>query len=388
LTAGDLARWDSLYRAGVALESRGDGPAAMEQYEAAAGIDDRHAALQFRLGRCLAAAGRVADAHRRFVLACDLDALRFRADSRINAIIREVAAARESEGVYFVDGERALAGDAPAAGRIPGGDLFHDHVHLNFAGNYRLASAVLDQVSKALPEGIRLRQRGSVPQQAACAEQLGLTSWDEFQMAARAAKSTSRAPFSDQMDHALRQAAARQRVEHLGRIASAPTALAEAVKTYEAALAARPDDWQLHDKLAAILHLQGEAQEAIAHWRESLRLLPNNIETLNRLAAVLATSPAASLRNGREAIELARRAVTLSAGQEPLFLDTLAAAYAESGQFAKAVETAEHALVLADRQHKTALADALRERISGYRVGVKFQPPRHEAFAPRTVSGL
>ena len=81
----------------------------MQKYEAAARIDDRFAELQFRLGRCLAAEGRSAEARERFVLARDLDALRFRADSRINAIIREVAAEQEAAGVRVVDAEQALA---------------------------------------------------------------------------------------------------------------------------------------------------------------------------------------------------------------------------------------------------------------------------------------
>jgi tetratricopeptide (TPR) repeat protein len=376
LSPADLTRWESIYRAGVALESSGDLRKATEQYEAAAGIDDRFAELQFRLGRCLLAAGRSSEARQRFALACDLDALRFRADRRINAIIREVAAGQEAGGVYFVDAQRALADSAPAASSILGGDLFQDHVHMTFNGNYRLARAVLDQVAKALPEGVRVRQRGAVPSRAQCAKLLALSRWDEFQMAAWALKLTSRAPFTNQLDYAVRQAAVGQRVESLGRLASTREALEEAARTYEAALTRWPDDWQLHDHLAAVFHVQGKVEKAVAHWRDAVRLLPNNIDSLHQLALVLATSPDASLRNGREAIELAQRAVALAAGQEPKFLGTLAAAYAESGQFTKAVETAEQAVALASSQNKTALADALRDRIGSYKVGSPLQDPR------------
>ena len=51
---------------------------------------------------------------------------------------------------------------------------------------------------------------------------------------------------------------------------------------------------------------------------------------MNDLAWVLATSPEASLRNGKEAVRLARQAVKLGGGKQPAFLDTLAAAYAEA----------------------------------------------------------
>ena len=84
-------------------------------------------------------------------LARDLDALRFRADSRINAIIREVAAEQEAAGVRLVDAEQSLAKSDLAVGGIPGDGLFYEHVHLTFDGNYLLARAYWTQVEAALP---------------------------------------------------------------------------------------------------------------------------------------------------------------------------------------------------------------------------------------------
>ena len=92
LAAEDLAKWESIYKAGGELEAGKHWPEALVQYEAAAKIDDRFAELQFHIGECLTQTGRTAEAGERFELARDLDVLRFRADSRINAIIREVAA--------------------------------------------------------------------------------------------------------------------------------------------------------------------------------------------------------------------------------------------------------------------------------------------------------
>ena len=140
-------------RRAAPLEAENRWQDAARQYEAAEKIDDRFAELQFRLARCLMKAGRVAEARERFELARDLDVLRFRADSRINAIIREVAAAQEAAGVRFADAERALAeDDLDADGRCGEEDLFYEHVHLTFEGNYLLARAVLDQVVAALPQ--------------------------------------------------------------------------------------------------------------------------------------------------------------------------------------------------------------------------------------------
>lgn len=376
LSPAELGRWETLCRAGEAWESGRDFRKAMEQYEAAAAIDDRFAELQFRLGRCLAATGRFSEARARFVSACDLDALRFRADSRINGIIREVAAGRGTDDVQLADAEQAFAnGDLAAAG-IPGGEAFLDHVHLTFDGNYWLARAVLDRVAEALPGAVRSRRVGDIPSRAKCTKLLALTRWDEFQMAAWAARSTSRAPFTGQLDHAARKDAAYARMEDLGRVASTPEALQEAIRTYEAALAEWPNDWQLHDHLAGVARDLGDLQEAVAHWRDSVRLLPNNIDSLNQLAYLLATTRIASLRNGEEAIELAQRAVTLSAGREPMFLDTLAAAYAEAGQWDKAVETAERAMELASSLKRLDLVNTLRVRIGLYQAGSPLRDAR------------
>jgi hypothetical protein len=80
-------------------------------------------------------------------------------------------------------------------------------------------------------------------------------------------------------------------------------------------------------------------------------------------------SPDASLRNGARALELAQRASKLSGGNHPVVQHALAAAYAESGRFAEADETAERALSLALAQGNNALADVLRSERSLYQAG-------------------
>jgi Flp pilus assembly protein TadD len=91
------------------------------------------------------------------------------------------------------------------------------------------------------------------------------------------------------------------------------------------------------------------------------------------MAYMLATNPNASIRNGAEAVTLAKRAVELSGGREPAFLDTLAAAYAEAGQFTDAVRTARQAADLAAQQNKAALAESLRGKIPLYEAGTPFR---------------
>jgi tetratricopeptide (TPR) repeat protein len=322
LTAEDLAKWQLMYKAGGELEASNRWLEAVERYEAAAKIDDRFAELHFRIGQCLMLAGRVAEARGRFESARDLDVLRFRADSRTNAIIRDVAGEQKGAGVRFADAERALAQSDPDSKGISGGDLFYEHVHLTFAGNYLLARSVLDQVRDALGQLAALGKPDAIPSRQRCAELLALTPWDDYQLAADMVEMTSKAPFTNQLNHSFRQAVARQRMDGLYRQASTPQAMQASWRTYEAALAKTPDDWLLHHhfgRLAmqwaqpdvAVEHLriavksvpwhasihsnlgnalaaQGQVDEAIAHFQQALKINPDDEMAHYNLGNVLA----------------------------------------------------------------------------------------------------
>ena len=93
-------------------------------------------------------------------------------------------------------------------------------------------------------------------------------------------------------------------------------------------------------------------------------------------AWLLATSPERSLRNGDEAVELARRAVRLAGDRDPALLGTLAASYAEAGRFAEAVAAAQRALDAATARGNAALCETLRARIKLYQSGTPLRDAR------------
>ncbi|MGA2243313.1 MAG: tetratricopeptide repeat protein, partial [Verrucomicrobiota bacterium] len=121
----------------------------------------------------------------------------------------------------------------------------------------------------------------------------------------------------------------------------------EAIENYRQAIQVNSNRPETFFHLGVTLGLSGRTREAVAQYREALRLNPNLAGALNKLAWALATSPDDELRNGAEAVRLAERACELTQNREPLFLGTLAAAYAESGRFPEAVATAEKAGQLA-----------------------------------------
>ena len=183
--------------------------------------------------------------------------------------------------------ERALAQGSTGTGSIPGEDLFYEHVHLTFEGNYRLACAVLDRVAEALPASVRSGRVGGVPSKHQCAQWLAFTPWDEFHMADVMAQLTARPPFTEQFGHDSRQAAAEERVENLRQRAWTPEALGEAARIYEVALARRPDDWYLHDRIAHLASLCGRPDVAADHWRTVLEEFPRLSDRRTQLAAAL-----------------------------------------------------------------------------------------------------
>jgi tetratricopeptide (TPR) repeat protein len=147
----------------------------------------------------------------------------------------------------------------------------------------------------------------------------------------------------------------------------------KAITQWQKALEVDPKYVEAHVSLADALYRQGNAAEALAHWRQSLLLRPNEVSNLQRAAWVLATLPDPSIRNGSEALALARRAVQLTSGKDPVTLDTLAAAYAETGRFADAAQTARTALELAARANNEAVVEALKSRIALYDAGKPFR---------------
>ncbi|MFZ3377937.1 MAG: tetratricopeptide repeat protein [Chthoniobacterales bacterium] len=140
-----------------------------------------------------------------------------------------------------------------------------------------------------------------------------------------------------------------------------------------AALSIQPEHTEARINLAVALDQKGQSADAIMNYEKALTISPQSIPAQNNLAWLLATGSNASLRNGNKALELARRADQLSSGANLTVRRTLAAAYAEVGQFAQAIEIAQGALRLAEAQGDSALAAQLQKEIAIYRAGSPYR---------------
>ena len=185
--------------------------------------------------------------------------------------------------------------------------------------------------------------------------------------------------------------------------------LQEAMEQFRCAVAVNPSYEPAHVNLALVLGHLGRIQESIAEYRETLRLNPGEYEALyplgkrlyldgsraegmgflirafqihqndptllNDLAWMLATAPEDSLRDGRKALELALRADKSAGGNDPAVLGTLAAAYAETGDYPGALETAQRALALAKKSGKEGNFVGLKREIALYEAGKPCREP-------------
>jgi tetratricopeptide (TPR) repeat protein len=152
--------------------------------------------------------------------------------------------------------------------------------------------------------------------------------------------------------------------------------LDNAVQYCRAALFIRPDDADCHTVLAVALDQKGETAEAIHHYEKAVQISPNSISALTNLAWLLATSSNDALRDGNKAVKLAGEANQLLGSTNPIVLRTLAAGYAEAGQFGKAIESAQAAIQLARLFGDNSLATDVGEQLGFYRLGVPYRETR------------
>jgi len=279
--------WGEYYNEGIELEAETRYADATDKYLLAIQIDDNYAELLYRLARCYLQLSRYEEAREFYIQARDKDTLRFRADTQINQIIRESVLNKENSGVYLVDVDRSFEEDEKTAYRIPGEELFYEHVHMNFFGNYLLAESVFSKISTILPEAFRSPsgQEISFLLEDQCATLLAFTMWDLHNILDRVLDRVIRPPFTNQIDHDLRQTKILDRLNQLKNVLS-PQVLDLIKQVYQKSLEKIPDDWMIHNNFAEFLKERGEYDRAIVHWQSVLDSIPNFADVYNNLGAL------------------------------------------------------------------------------------------------------
>ncbi|MBN1360662.1 MAG: tetratricopeptide repeat protein [Sedimentisphaerales bacterium] len=375
LTEDQKHRWEEIYQQGVEHEQAGRWAQAVERYLAAGQIDDSYADLQFRLGRCYWAMNEFDQAADRYVKARRFDTLRFRADERINDIIRAMAG-DTGQAVTLFDTDEMLGRHSDH--NVPGAKLFYEHVHMNFTGSYWVARLLFDHMvnQDVLPERIA-RMQSSTPTpltEAECARRLAFTELDRYQVAEKVLSGfIRRPPFSNQLYHDEQVTRMEQDVAAMkaGLTAEAMKEvgeqhrwavendqsdwllhfkfgqfLSEHARDYRAATeqfrwvqSRLPHSWLGHNGFGMMRYALGDLDAAIAAFRTTIRLKPTSGATHFYLAEALQKKGRTdeAIRHYREAIQWERDCI-------PAY-NNLARIYSERGKLDQAVAVCRRGVV-------------------------------------------
>ncbi|HAL92594.1 MAG TPA: hypothetical protein DCM68_06170 [Verrucomicrobia bacterium] len=182
-------------RTAIAAEAATNRIEAARGYADAIRRDPTHAEALFRAARMALADHHTAEAAALFTRARDADALRLRADSRINAILREGAA---EAAASLLDAEALFAIRSPQG--IPGRELFLDHIHFTFEANHLLASALVDRME--FLQAFDSPPAGDLPSAEELAASLLYHPWGRATQLETVLRQMLRPPFRWQFDHA------------------------------------------------------------------------------------------------------------------------------------------------------------------------------------------
>ena len=156
----------------------------------------------------------------------------------------------------------------------------------------------------------------------------------------------------------------------LGLLYSMDDRPTEAIKVFGQVTKLDAEYWQAYRMRGDTLLAMKEYSKAIADFEKALKLAPDDSEErsgiLNNLSWTLSTSLEDDVRNGKRALELGLEACELTQYKKPHILSTLAAAYAETGQFEKAVEWAQKAVDLG-RESKEPQLEQLEAELESYK---------------------
>ncbi|QDU91252.1 lipoprotein NlpI [Pirellulimonas nuda] len=111
----------------------------------------------------------------------------------------------------------------------------------------------------------------------------------------------------------------------------------------------------------------GKHAEALKDFESSLAESPDDSGVLNNFAWTLATSPFDELRDGKRALEMATKAAEITEFNQAHILSTLAAAYAEMGEYDKAIEWSQKAIDMDREKNEGKLEGALSQELTNYK---------------------
>ncbi len=325
LSEAQLDQWRERTRAGALSADQGNWDDAVAQFQAALQIDPGYADTHFRLATAFENLGDYGAARTHYERALDLDALRFRADSRINHIIQEVASALESDSVSFVD--NAAAFERASQPFQPGWNLLLEHVHYDFAGNHVLAA----EISRSIVGQLKPAGTYAPLPSGEVARRVGFPNFDTIAEIQNLQGMIEHPPFPGQSNYADLTTFLSDKVE---RVTAAVGSSADIIQRRQDAVRAGLVDWKVYFELA-VLNQRLRNSEAMYYFLEQIiETYPHNRESYMKLAEAMS-------RDGkwREVIPHLERSLYYTRGDEQKIAETigwLGTAHLRLGEYEKA----------------------------------------------------
>ncbi len=289
LDDAELAAWREHYDTGVERESRGDCAGALESFRAAGKIDETHADLNFRIARCAAILGDTKTSGAHYVNAREQDVLRFRADTKINEIIRSVATTFRSAGVHLVDAEQAFGRRSPM--QLPGNEFFLEHVHFNDRGTHLLALTLLEKIHELLPDSVRESRRHTEPMPLERVRAVvGYTEFAEYLIHSDIHGRFQTPPFTNQIYANERLVSHARRLVEIRKRAFSPDTVRRLDARYRRLTDSYPANPWLRSLYADFLVAVGRHEKATEQFESALEIFPHSYSWHESLARSLLSS--------------------------------------------------------------------------------------------------
>jgi tetratricopeptide (TPR) repeat protein len=148
----------------------------------------------------------------------------------------------------------------------------------------------------------------------------------------------------------------------------------KAIGDFNEVIRLNPKDTMTLEFRGGVWEAKGDYDKANADFNEAVRLAPRSAFAYRRIAWLRATCPNAKYRDGKKAVENATKACEVLRREDADFISTLAAAFAESGDFKKAVEQQTKAIKLAPEADKSDY----RSRLDLYTQGKPYRDEKKE----------
>lgn len=320
-----LDQWRELTRQGAQSADEQDWEKSAEHFQAALALDPGYADTHFRLATALENLGEFQQARMHYEHALDLDALRFRADSRINEIIRDVATTAAGERLSFVDS--AAAFDQASAPLQPGWNLFLEHVHYDFAGNHVLAAGFSSSIVRDLHGADAYEPLPG----AEVARRVGFPNHDTIAEIENLQGMIQHPPFPGQSNYAELAAFLDGKHESVTAAVGSP---ADVIERRRDVVTSGLADWKIYFELAVLNQRLGNAKAMYYFLEKIIEEYPHNRESYMKLAEALS-------KDGKwpEVIRYLEQSMHYTRGDETKIAETigwLGTAYLRTGEFDKA----------------------------------------------------